>query len=96
MEPEHTPQSPYWPRISLQHEEGGAHTKAVMARSGGLKYVLRLYEDDQLYDLERDPMELRNVVGDPAYAKDVGRLRASILTFFLETGDRVPRGFGIR
>lgn len=96
MEPEHGPESPYWPRISLQHEEGPAHTKAVMARSGTLKYVLRLYEDDQLYDLERDPMELTNVVDDPAYAADARRLREAILTFFLETGDRVPRGFGVR
>lgn len=90
MEPEHGPESPYWPRISLQHEEGPAHTKACMVRMGSLKYVRRLYEHDQLYDLAHDPMELQNLVDDPSYAADLARLKDRLLAFYLETGDYVP------
>lgn len=96
MEPEHGPESPYWPRISAQHEEGPAHTKAVMIREGDLKYVMRLYEGDQLYDLSSDPMETVNVVDDPVYAGAVSRLRDRLLRFYLETADYVPPRFDKR
>ena len=90
MEPEHGPQSPYWPRISTQHESDAAHTKGCMIRMGSLKYILRLYEDDQLYDLEKDPMELENRIGDPAYADALRAMKERMLRFYMETGDFVP------
>ena len=90
MEPEHGPQSPYWPRISTQHESDAAHTKGCMIRMGSLKYILRLYEDDQLYDLEKDSMELENRIGDPAYADALRAMKERMLRFYMETGDFVP------
>lgn len=96
MEPEHGPESPYWPRISAQHEEGSAHTKGAMVRMGNLKYVMRLYEGDQLYDLEADPMELVNLVDDPAYAQSAAQLRDRLLRFYMETADYVPPKFDKR
>ena len=96
MEPEHGPESPYWPRISAQHEEGPAHTKGAMVRMGNLKYVMRLYEGDQLYDLEVDPMELVNLVDDPAYAQSAAQLRDRLLRFYMETADYVPPKFDKR
>lgn len=90
MEPLHSRESPYWPRISLQHEEGPAHTKACMIREGRFKYVMRLYEPDQLYDLADDPFETRNLVDDERYAEDIARLKERLLSFFMETGDFVP------
>ena len=96
MEPEHGPESTYWPRISAQHEEGPAHTKAAMVRMGDLKYTMRLYEGDQLYDLAADPMETVNLVDDPAYADALAKLRARLLTFYMETADYVPPRFDKR
>lgn len=90
MEPDHGPESPYWPRISTQHEENGAHTKACMIRMGNLKYTMRLYEKDELYDLERDPMELHNLIDDASYSDSVQKLRGRMLQFYMETGDYVP------
>ena len=80
----------YWPRLSLQREEGPEHTKAVMCRTREFKYVRRLYEADELYDLRADPRELCNVAGDAAYAPMLARMKERLLTFFLETGDVVP------
>ncbi len=90
MEPEHGPNSPYWPRISTQHTEGPAHTKGCMVRMGDYKYVLRLYEHDEFYDLAADPMETDNRIADPAYAAQIETMRGRMLQFYMETGDFVP------
>ena len=80
----------YWPRLSLQRSEGPEHTKAVMCRTEDFKYVRRLYEQDELYDLRADPGELHNRIDDPALAGELARLRERMLDFFLQTGDVVP------
>lgn len=92
MEQGHGPASPYWPRLSTQCSEGPEHTKACMIRMGNLKYTMRLYELDELYDLDRDPMELENRIDDPAYAGAVEQLRMRLLKRYMETGDCVPMG----
>jgi arylsulfatase A-like enzyme len=81
----------YWPRVNLQSHEGPEHSKAVMCRTKTLKYVRRLYEQDELYDLRVDPQELDNRIDDPAYADDLARLKDRLLTFYLDTGDVVPQ-----
>lgn len=80
----------YWPRLSLQRSEGTEHTKAVMIRTNKYKYVKRLYESDELYDLENDPMELNNRIDDPALRGILAELKERMLRFFLETSDVVP------
>ena len=84
------PHDMYWPRISTQHEEGPSHTRATMIRMGKLKYTLRLYERDTLYDLELDPHEQVNRIDDPAYAEKVAEMRERLLTWYQETADWVP------
>ncbi|MCG3180251.1 MAG: Multifunctional alkaline phosphatase superfamily protein [Phycisphaerae bacterium] len=79
----------YWPRVNLQTRIP-EHTKAVMCRTARYKYVRRLYESDELYDLQADPGELVNRIDDPAMAGELGRLKERMLTFFMETGDVVP------
>lgn len=96
MEKGHGPLSPYWPRLDTQCSEGPEHTKAVMIRKGKLKYIRRLYETDELYDLEKDPMELNNIINDADYQGELIKLRERMLTFFLETGDFVPNRRDIR
>jgi hypothetical protein len=62
-----------------------------MCRTTTHKYVRRLYEQDELYDLVNDPAELVNVLDDPEYADVRAELKDRLLSFFLETGDVVPR-----
>ena len=85
------PDNLYWPRVGLQQSEGPEHTKAVMVRTGTHKYVRRLYESDELYDLVADPGEMHNRIADPALREVLGQLKERMLTFFLETGDVVPQ-----
>ena len=80
----------YWPRVNLQTSEGPEHTKAVMCRTRDHKYVRRLYEKDELYDLRGDPHELVNRIDDPALAGVLEGLKERLLTFYLETADVVP------
>lgn len=90
LESAHDRDALYWPRLSLQLSEGPEHTKAVMCRTHRYKYVRRLYEQDELYDLQEDPYELHNRVDDPALSSVLAQLQQRLLDFFLETGDVVP------
>jgi arylsulfatase A-like enzyme len=49
-----------------------------LAITDRFKYVFNGFDIDEMYDLEKDPGEMRNVVGDPAYAVDVDDLRARL------------------
>ncbi len=51
MELGHGPQSRYWPRLSTQAMEDAQHTKAIMMRFDHFKYIYRLYEKYEFYDL---------------------------------------------
>jgi arylsulfatase A-like enzyme len=86
----------YYPRVHLQHSEGPEHTKAVMCRSKEYKYVHRLYEMDELYDLGSDPCEVDNRIDDPALAPIKGEFQERLLRFFMETGDIVPHQLDMR
>jgi arylsulfatase A-like enzyme len=80
----------YWPRMDMQRSEGPEHSKAIMCRTREFKYVRRMYELDELYDLRSDPDELDNRIDDPALADDLAKLKERLLTFYLETSDVVP------
>ncbi|MGE5551147.1 MAG: sulfatase-like hydrolase/transferase, partial [Bacteroidota bacterium] len=93
MERESTSSHPsglYWPRISLQNAEGPEHTKAVMIRTRAYKYVRRLYEADELYDLRSDPGETRNLIDEPSLRQELASLKERMLTWFMATSDVVP------
>ncbi len=90
------PNDVYWPRISVQQEEGPQHTKATMIRMGNLKYIQRLYERDELYDLEKDPAEMVNEIDNPAYKEDVLKMKLRMLEWYQETTDFVPNRKDLR
>lgn len=80
----------YWPRVNLQQSEGPEHTKAIMCRTRDYKYVRRLYEEDELYDLRKDPGELNNRIRDPELSEVLVTLKERLLTHYQETCDVVP------
>lgn len=96
MELGHGPSSPYWPRLSTQSSEGPEHTKALMCRMGNMKYTMRLYERDELYNLEKDPLELHNEIDNPEYKDIIMKFKERILYYYMETSDFVPMGKDIR
>ena len=59
-----------------------------MIRTKEYKYVMRLYEDDEFYDLSKG--ERVNEIDNPEYADIISGLRSKLLKWFLETCDSVP------
>ena len=91
LESNQTPEGLYWPRVGLQSSEGPEHTKATMCRTREYKYVRRLYEEDELYDLGEDSREQENRIDDPALSGVLSSLKERMLTFYQQTCDVVPR-----
>lgn len=84
-------ESQYWPRLRLQTESDCvAHGKATMCRTERYKYVARLYDADELYDLVEDPEERRNIADDPRHKDILEALRKRTLRWYMETADIVP------
>lgn len=92
-------ESYYWPRVIQQNSDRTpAHTKATMCRTRNYKYVKRLYEPDELYDLAKDPDEVNNEIDHPAYREILIELKERLLHWYQETCDVTPhqidgRGF---
>ncbi|MEM1237049.1 MAG: choline-sulfatase [Pseudomonadota bacterium] len=55
-----------------------AGAPVVMIRRGNLKYIHCDLDPPQLYDLARDPWELANVAGDPAYTDAAAAFAAEV------------------
>ena len=90
MERGHDKESTYWPRLHEQEKEGPQHTKAIMLREKRYKYIYRLYEKDELYDLEKDPKEISNLIDNCEYVELISQLKNRLLDFMVSTGDFVP------
>jgi arylsulfatase A-like enzyme len=90
MEKGHGPESKYWPRLDTQSSEGPEHTKACMIRMGNIKYTMRLYEQDELYNLAEDPMEINNLINEPSYKETCLEMKERLLKYYMETTDFVP------
>lgn len=88
--PDLDPEDLYWPRMSLQRSDGPEHLKAVMCRTKEYKYVRRLGERDELYDLRTDPHQLENRIDDPALKPVLETMRERLLDWYMETCDVVP------
>ncbi len=62
-----------------------AYVRAI--RTGNLKYVERTDGyPSELYDIETDPGETRNVIADPSYTKQLGSLRKELTGWFQKAG----------
>lgn len=86
---------PYWPRMEAQTDPV-AHGKATMLRTQQYKYISRLEEPDEFYDLEADPLEQVNAIDDPAYAPAVIAMQRAMLRWYQATADTVPFAYDMR
>ena len=56
----------------------GAVAPLVMIRRGALKFIHSPPDPDQLYNLERDPGERRNLAAEPGHAEKTAEFRAEV------------------
>ncbi len=83
------PYSPYYPRHFAQTDPS-AHAKGFMVRTMDYKYVARVDEADELYDLNQDPGERTNVISDPQYRRVRSELEKKLRLWLMRTADIVP------
>ena len=67
-----------------------------MIRMNSLKYTMRYYEKDELYDLEKDPAEMHNEIENPVYAEQIAKMKMQLLQWYQETADWIPNRKDIR
>ncbi|MFV0353263.1 MAG: sulfatase-like hydrolase/transferase [Oscillospiraceae bacterium] len=79
----------YWPKMMAQTDDE-AHAKGIMMFDGRYKYVSRSLGNDELYDLEVDPGEMQNKIGDTKIASVVARMQVDMLKWLQATADIVP------
>jgi choline-sulfatase len=80
----------YYPKAQLQQDVPESVCRSVMVRTRSHKLVRRPLGVSELYDLQADPRELRNVYGDPAYATEQRALEGRLLEWYVHTSDVVP------
>ncbi len=80
-----------WPETVFAEYHGdefGLYSQR-MVRDDRYKYVYNTPDVDELYDLERDPHELHNLVDHPAYEEPRRRLRNELARWMDETDDPI-------
>ena len=70
-------------RGSQDPEQLAAH---VMVYDGRWKYILNRFDIDELYDLETDADEMRNLAAQPEHCERVSSMRRQIAEMVCHTG----------
>lgn len=60
-----------------------------MVRDRRWKYIWNATAEDELYDLESDPGELRNLATDARFSSELARLRKRLVEWMEQTNDRL-------
>lgn len=83
------------PYLQPQYRDGRDYMQVIkqLYREGELNEVQARFVSperpaEELYDLEDDPHETRNLVHDPEYAQQLGDLRTTLDRWIVETGDQ--------
>jgi arylsulfatase A-like enzyme len=81
-------------RESVMYAEFYGHqvpTSQRVIRTERFKYIFNGSHSDELYDLERDPWEMMNLLDDPEYKVVLQELREQLLQYVRENGDLIER-----
>jgi uncharacterized sulfatase len=74
-------------RYEIEHDSWGGYQPVRCIVRGSLKLVLNLLYSDELYDLDQDPAEVTNLIGDPAYTAVRDELHDQLLEWMYEKRD---------
>ncbi len=78
-----------WPdQVVCEHHGHGDDMLLRICVTDRYKYVAAIFDGDELYDLQDDPHEMRNLVDDPAYARVCREMRGRLIDHIERVGDR--------
>ena len=84
------PHTIYYPKMQQQQKDPRSVCRGTMMRNARFKLNVRTDGDNELYDMEADPRELRNLYNDSAYKDVVVRMEKEMLVWLMDTSDVVP------
>ena len=64
-----------------------------MFRKGRYKYVFNGADKDQFFDMESDPLEMKNLIEDPNYKETVHNVKNACADWMKEHGDQIRDAF---
>lgn len=80
----------YQGKATVRNRWPEALRRAKMIRTREYKYVYRVADREELYDLRQDPHELHNLASDPAHAGTLREYRDRLLRHLVENEDKRP------
>ena len=80
----------YQGKASVRNACPDSLRKAKMIRGERWKYVFRVADIEELYDLETDPWEMRNLAGDPSFSDIKASMKDALLRTLIETEESRP------
>jgi choline-sulfatase len=84
------PSNPYYPKVALQNQQPDTITRSTMIRTLTHKLVYRPDDQSELYDLVKDPREVRNIYGDGSSRAVQAHLLEDLMNWYVRTSDVAP------
>lgn len=82
--------STYYPKMRQQQEMPETVCRTIMQRDDRYKLVVRTNGENELYDMEQDPLEERNLYNDKAYGGLIAQLEKKLFLWLFSTSDATP------
>ena len=80
----------YYPKMAQQQERPESVCRGAMLRTARYKLVVRTSGDNELYDMQADPLERENLYRQAGYEETVRELERRMLVWLIGTSDAVP------
>jgi choline-sulfatase len=87
-----SPDHIYYPKIELEVKHPESISRTTMIRNMRYKLVIRSNHQDELYDMQQDPLELNNLINDDNLRNIKSQLKNQMLDWYIATSDVVPFG----
>ena len=85
------PECIYYPKMLIQQESQECVCRGTMMRKKNWKLIVRTNGENELYNLEVDAKEEKNLYYNPNYKNIVCEMKNQMLDWYLQTSDVVPR-----
>ena len=76
--------------MAQQQERPESVCRGTMLRTARYKLVVRTSGDNELYDMQADPLERENLYRQAGYEETVRELERRMLVWLIGTSDAVP------
>ena len=80
----------YYPKLQQQQKDPKSVCRVVMQRDKKYKLNVRTNGENELYDMQNDPLEYHNLYNVPEFKEIRNELMQKMLTWMIHTSDVVP------